>query len=126
MAKSDTPTEPGYLLERHARPAKKNRAAMIGTAIGTALVVAGSALSYMGVFSAPARAGEPSTKAEKVPRSLDEKIDGLVMQQAEMAGDVKDIKKIQSAQTTDIAVIKRQLGLDGLGPPPTRASGIGR
>jgi hypothetical protein len=57
---------------------------------------------------------------------LDEKIDGLVTQQAEMAGDVKDIKKIQSAQTTDIAVIKRQLGLDGLGPPPTRASGIGR
>jgi hypothetical protein len=53
-------------------------------------------------------------------------MDVIIDSQKETAADVKEIKKVQAGQVTDIAVIKRQLGLDGLGPPPTRASGIGR
>ena len=43
-----------------------------------------------------------------------------------IASDVHDIKAEQSNQSRDIAVIKRQLGLDGLGPPPIHTSGVGR
>lgn len=50
-----------------------------------------------------------------------------------MANDIREMKAEQARQgaelsngTRDIAVIKRQLGLDGLGGPPVRASGLGR
>lgn len=127
MAGSELPTEPGYMPDRPRSTKQKRGPVFWATTAATAIAALIAALTQFGVI-APAAQARESTKRE-APKSLDEKIDGLVTAQAEMAGDVKDIKKIQSTQTTDIAVIKRQLGLDGLGPglnPPVRASGIGR
>lgn len=73
--------------------------------IGIAATIA--LLSLLGAFSVggEARAGQHPS------RTLEEKVDGI-------AHDVGEVK-------TDVAVIKRQLGLDGLtpiAPPPVRAA----
>jgi hypothetical protein len=80
------------LAESPALPRKKGRAALWG-ALGAAAAGAMLALSNSGVAAVTHK-----------PESVEDKLDGV-------RDDLRALR-------TDVAVIKRQLGLDGLGPPP--------
>lgn len=112
------PQLPGY-----GQP--KNTARNIGIAIASAILVLGGGASVLsGLWSGPVDAH--GRKHDE--RSLDEKVDQLVGDVGEMKSTQKEMAKSIGVSTQDIAVIKRQLGLDGLGPPAPqiRASRIGQ
>lgn len=115
----------------------------IGTGIGAAVLVVITGLTYLGGLWSPAAQARPDetsvmrghahkSSAELSDRSLDEKVDHLIDVVGDLqvtadatsatvkaqAADISAATRAVQSQATDIAVIKRQLGLDGLGPPP--------
>lgn len=88
-----------------------------GVLTGPAAIVVATLLALIAVAAVGWKARDLVAPAEAAtkradPATLEEKVDKI-------GADLGEVK-------TDIAVIKRQLGLDGLAPPPLRASGVGR
>lgn len=82
------------------------------------LVIAYGAIEGYRLVVSPAQAAQPAAAAQPSD-SINQKLD-----QALTA--IGDVQKTQQEQGKSIAIILRQLGLDGLGPPPLRTSGVGR
>lgn len=112
----DTPTQPA--------PHKNNFARNVGVAIGAAILVLGGGATILTSWS-PAADAHASRKHDD--RSPDEKLDQLVTDIGEVKTNQHELSRTLDGATRDIAVIKRQLGLDGLGPPAAqvRSSRVG-
>lgn len=115
---SELPTIPEG---RHVAPAKKKSfGPAFWSAVGAAVAGAGVVLANL-AGSGVAEGTQRQHRKDKEPTTLEEKVD-------ELRDTVRGMAEEQGRQGRDIAVIKRQLGLDGLGPPApsVRTSTTGR
>lgn len=112
---SPAPSPNDQDAEEHSRHRKSNPLKNLGAVIGAAILVVGGGASYVtGLWS-------PSAEAhvrKHDDRSPDEKLDQVIADLAAVKAQQDAMANAISRGTTDIAVIKRQLGLDGLGAPP--------
>lgn len=94
--------------EERPRHHKPNGFKNMGTVIGTAALVVLGGGSYLVSTWSPAAEGHSRKHDDRSP---DEKLDQVLT-------DLNTVSHDLATAKTDIAVIKRQLGLDGLGAPP--------